>query len=451
MWLIGITTCTSNEQSWEGGGGNVPTDTLKETTVPVKVPITKAPNDSDPENRIVSARIIVIKQNRITNNKVINNIADSEGNIQITDLVPVGHVDFFVIVNELSAWNLDDIDIGDTYFSNNLKQEIITYTGCPVVDATHPIPMFRMYENLLITEEGNTLQNNVSVTLSEVERLYAKVSFSLKCTFEDLPYKDPIEIKSVTIKNMPKEAYLAPKEYTKTETSDFFEEVLPLNTNTYTWTSTDFTSAFLCYIPEYLVSDITRYTYISAVVRLKGRTEPEYEKEYKIVLGNGITSHNNAYMLGNTVTYSDVRISRNTHYSFTGNITSFDIPDEMDMVIKAKILKWEEKPLDQQNIQNYTLEVSQNEFLFRPPLSVVNGVVNVTTDYSDGWSATMAAKQSGVLRTSLDDAVGGTVTKPSSGILKFTFDGNTIQDADTINVTAGSITKKILIKASGTI
>jgi hypothetical protein len=435
MWLIGITTCASDEHPLPGGGGggNSVVDTL---SVPIQVPFTKAPNDNLPENRIVSARIIVIKQDRVTNNRILNGIDISESNIQITDLVPVGYVDFFVIVNELVAWNLDDIHIGDIYFSNNLKQKIVTYNaGYPVVDATHPIPMFKMYENLQITENASTLLNNAPVALSSVERLYAKVSLELDCTFANLANGgDPIEIKQVSIKSMPKESYLAPTSYTKTGASDFFDGST-LTASNYTWTATGFESDFLCYIPEYLVSDISRNTYISAIVNLVA--DANSEREYKIVLGDSITK-GNAYMLGNTKLYSDVRISRNTHYHFAGNIKSFDIRAEEDIELRPKILAWEETAVDSVIFQKYNLDVSQD--LFQLSQVPFDGVINVDTDHPKGWSAVPVSSGN---HTTL---IGGPYTGKSSGVLKFHYDGQAIIGADTIKVTAGNVTKKILVK-----
>ncbi|MDR2809804.1 MAG: hypothetical protein LBB84_04505 [Tannerellaceae bacterium] len=442
IWFIGITTCTSDEHAWQRGNSEqIDTTLFKEGTVPVLIPVTKSPNDNDPENRIVSVRIIVIKQDRVTNNKVINNINASETNIQLTDLVPVGTVDFFVIVNELSNWDLNGITIGNTYFSNNLKQKLISYnSGLPVVDATHPIPMFEMYENLQITESGNTLLNNISVTLSSVKRLYAKVTLNLKSIFEDLDNGgDPIEIKQVSIKRMPKESYLAPLSYTKNSASDFFSGTLALTPNTNYFVYADsFKSNFICYIPEYLVSEIDSFTYISAVVNLVG--DVNSEREYKIVLGDGI-SNGNTYMLGNTKLYSDVRISRNKWYQLDIKIKSFDIRGEEDIEIRPIIVPWDTSiPVDSTGFRDHILTVSQD--IFQLAAVSFDGIVEITTDHPGGWSANLAPKQSGTLRTTLNTFVGTSGT----GVLKFHYNGQSITEADTIKVTAGAVTKSILIK-----
>ncbi|MDR2388721.1 MAG: hypothetical protein LBD89_02905 [Tannerellaceae bacterium] len=441
LWLLGVTTCTSDEYSSDNRDVTPSkVDPFEDGSVPVKIPLTKSVNDADPENRVVSVRLIIIRDNVVTNNKVIANIANTTTNVELTDIAPAGYVDLFVIVNELSEWDLGLINIGEVFSSSILKNKVLSFTNYPIVSPTQPIPMFQMYENLRITVDGETLLNNTPVTLSSVKRLYAKVTLNLNCTYTNLVNGgDPIEIKQVSIKSIPKESYLAPTPYTETGASNFFDgSTLALKRDSnYTWTNTGFTSNFLCYIPEYLVSDITRYMYISAIVNLV--TDVNAQREYKIVLGDGIPN-GNTYMLGNSKLYSDVRISRNTHYTFTGNITSFDIRGEEDIEIRPQILVWEGVSVDESEFRVYKLTVSQEEFKLSQ--NTFSGVVDIFTDYSGGWSAVLAPKQSGTLRTTLTSSSGTS----GQGLLKFDYNGQAITDADTIKVTAGTVTKQILIK-----
>jgi hypothetical protein len=438
--LLGITTCTSDEFQKEDQP--VTEDPFKEGSVPIKVPLTKSVNDADPENRVVSVRLIIIRQNVVTNNKVISNIASTVTDVQLTDVVPAGYVDLFVIVNELPSWGLGSIQINDVLSSQVLKQKVLNFSAYPVVSSSQTIPMFKMYEHLRITINGETLLDGAPVSLSAVERLYAKVSLNLKCTFAELANGgDPIEIKQVSVKNMPKESYLAPMLYTKNGAADLFNGnmlALKLDSN-YIWTADSLKSNFVCYIPEYLVSDTGRYTYVSAVVNLKD--DANSEREYKIVIGDGIES-GNAYMLGNTKLYSDIRVSRNTHYQFTGIIKSFDIRAEEDIEIRPKILVWETVGLDSTLIDDYNFTVSQHEFQ-RATGTAFNGVIEVTTDHPNGWSAVVAP--TGARPTSL---TGGPYTNKPSGKLTFTYSGATIASpaADTIKVTVGKLTKKFIIK-----
>ncbi|MDR1258218.1 MAG: hypothetical protein LBK65_02905 [Tannerellaceae bacterium] len=439
LCILLMATCATGEYSEDPGTEIPPVDPFKEGSVPIKVPITRAVNDNDPENRIESVRLVIIRQNVVTNNKMLGNLS-SITNIQLTDIAPVGYVDLFVIVNELPVWNLGGIQINDILSPNVLKNKVLSFnSGYPVVNASHPIPMFRMYENLRIMLNGETLLNNVPVLLSSVERLYAKVTFELNCTFADLDNGgDPIEIKHVLLKSMPKESYLAPAQYTKSSPSDFFDGgVLAMKADSnYTWNSNQFNSDFVCYIPEYLVSDISRYVYVSAVVNLTA--DETAEKEYKIAIGDGIAKGND-HMLGSTRLYSDVRISRNTHYHFTGNIRSFDLSANQDIEIHPQIVAWGEAIVDY-DPREYLLQVSQNEFTFPSTAGLVQGVIHVVTDHPQGWSAVVAK---GVPANST--TLVGSYSGAPSGDLTLTASG-TITVADTIKVTAGKVTKHILVK-----
>ena len=101
--LCGLLSCTTGEIA------EMPVP-ARPVEVPLELPLTRSANDGNPENRIVSARMIVFSTGstpKVIVNKRINPIAESQKNISFRELVPADYLDLYLIINEQSGWNLD--------------------------------------------------------------------------------------------------------------------------------------------------------------------------------------------------------------------------------------------------------------------------------------------------------------------------------------------------------
>lgn len=417
-------SCTSEEQKLIP----IPSETEKIT---LEIPFTKA-NEAN-EDLIKSGRIIVCK-NTGTKDVIVNtNVPiQTTPDIIFKVEVPVGYMNIYLIGNEDPLWNLNGISN-----SNDLKSIKQFYTAYPIIDG-NTIPMFEQYENVYVDENGIVTNNGSTVDLNNplgtVKRIFSKVSLNLECVYNDLQNgNDPIQLDSVSIKRMPKHSYLVPfQNYTGTQTTDFFSGANANVANDFPYTGpstnrTGFNGSTYFYIPEHIMGDTTYYTYLSIVVNLVGGAT-ETQREYKLVVGDGIADGKNDYLLGPNKTVPDVIVTRNTHYMFDVKITSYTETSGSDLDIIAKIVDWDATPTDPKKPDEYSLSVSDSEIqIASVPF---NGVINVTTDCPDGWSASSTSP-------------GVNIT--GQGGSKLTFDISSGSSPWVIFVKAGKVERKITI------
>ncbi|MDR1918894.1 MAG: hypothetical protein LBQ65_04515, partial [Tannerellaceae bacterium] len=349
--------------------------------------------------------------------------------------------------NEKPEWGLASLTVGQTYSSNDLESKILNFpTGNYItVDANNPIPMYRQYKNLQVSLEGALSIGGQAVTLGEVERLYAKVTLVIGTVFANLANGgDPIQLDSLGVKSMAKYSLLTPTlQYPVTTASGVFSPPSTTHTSNYVANATRFKDSVVYYLPEHRLSVPDYKTYLSLKVSLLGNTAADQQREYKLVIGDGIETCSNDSMLNGQLPLQNLFITRNTHYQYTANIKSFDIRSEEDIEIRPRIVAWETTSMDSTIFDDYVFTVSQDLFQRAATGTAFNGVIEVTTDHPNGWSAVVAP--TGTRPTSL---TGGPYTNKPSGKLTFTYSGATIASpaADTIKVTVGKVTKKIIIK-----
>jgi hypothetical protein len=293
---------------------------------------------------------------------------------------------------------------------------------------------------------------DTDVEVGRVERLYAKVTFKITALFSEQNNDgDSIDIKSIRIKNMPAYSYLSPYLYLSTNVLD--GAMVAPNANNYkNYYPSDpdscFRGVFSFYIPEYQLSDTSKYTYASIEVNL--RNDPASQREYRIVVGNGISRYNepgkdNAWLLNPGSSdrgIADLKINRNTHYYFDASIVDFDLRGEQELELHAVIRDWDDTSLDSIWIQDYTLAVSQDLFTL-PENSSFTGILNVITDHSKGWEAWVTG--SGHTRFPDHSNASSTPSGQVANYLRFAYDGVALSPPDTIHIKAGKLTKKIII------
>ncbi|MDH6306168.1 hypothetical protein M2459_002882 [Parabacteroides sp. PF5-5] len=427
---IGILSCTSEEERL-----NPP---ITEENIPLQIPLTKSVNgENNEEERVETVRMIIIKDGRVTNNiKKVDLTVDSTSVI-IQDSVPVGTVEYFLIANEKESWNFDALTPKTLVSSSLIKSKVLNFDRYPVVHKDTAIPMFAHYEQLQIKSDSKAYYYgaDVSASLGNLTRLYVKVSLKLSCVFSNLQNSgEAIYLKSILVKSMPKESYLAPDFYLKNTDADFFDGDTTdvIKNSNYALTSTGFSGDFLFYIPEHIVSEVSRRSYISAKVALLN--DPTIEQEYQIILGDSITRNDNEYMQ-KYAGIKGLRVYRNTHYGITASIESFNQSSSSDLTIVGKIIDWNATLTDETEPQEYSLTVSQSAISIPlktyTPTNTYEGSISVTTDYSGGWNV----KESS---TGVDTSIAGNT-------LKYIIKGGS--SPWEIKVGAGKLTKTIKITA----
>jgi hypothetical protein len=405
------------------------------------------------ESDIQSARMIVFRGN----GDLVKNTNTPSDPMPYTpytfvDTVPVGYLNVYLIANEMAGWNLSAVTT-----EAQLMQKIYDYgapTQLPDADATHHVPMFGMYKGIYINALGNSTKDLTSPNPGvdpypiTVERIFSKVTLKLQCLFgEQANGGDPVELKSISLKRVPKESYLVPKRFIG-GISDFndYHTTSPYlaPTSGYVENATGFQDSISFYIPEYMANDTSLYTYLSIKANVKGFST--IDREFKLVLGEGLT-HGNKFMLGDSIlpdghqrNVGDVSVLRNTHYVIDARIVNFDKSGYMDIDLKLDVIAWDGTIADPDDVHDYALFVSQSEF--HPTSSPYKGVVNIVTDYGKGWNASVESATGGATCT-----LQPLVTGQPSGALNFTYTGGSPSSIK-IKITTGpdnKITKYIMI------
>lgn len=336
FWLFSLIillfgfSCTSDEVEKVDKPGEVTTLTI---------PVTRSGNEA--EDKMTNCRMIIFSKG--TSARVLYNEkhTEAEGGT-FTAEVPVGNIDIYLIANEQSGWLLDDVTS-----LQQLKGKALSFSTYPVVDATHPIPMFGVYENIYAAPNNATV-----LSQAVVKRLYAKVTLDLSCAFEKLGGTE-IVLEHAFIGSLPAWSKLWPTPYDNTGSELFIEggKITPssLGANYNATQSRDgkdgFSAMFTFYVPEYLVSNTDYRSYLGVAVYQKDDTSNK--KTYKVILGDGIAEgqpghNNNTYMASSSATLTDLSISRNRHYTFTATIEDFSA-SEMNLI--ASVSPWGSAPM----------------------------------------------------------------------------------------------------------
>ena len=329
-----------------------PVVTEEPDKVLLSVPFTRAGTLVD-ENRVFTARLIVVRSAGQTNGGQVLVNSTTPFSVDLVneawqtfrEMVQVGFIDLYVFANELSSWNLNAITVGSTFNFNTLRAKTFDVTDYPVVDATHGIPAFAYHQRMHVDVNGVLTYNGSTVSLIEVERIFAKVHIKINCDFADLPDNTPIRLDSVYIRTMPIRSWLIPSFYTLTGSTNFLDGTYYSPTNAFTPPFDDangFYHEYVFYIPEYLITDITKYTYITITAHKEA--SPFQRFHYKLIVGDGIVSHTYQQMFETTNT-ADLRVSRNVWYTLNiVKITGFGDYDVNTIVLEASVSNWQFLP-----------------------------------------------------------------------------------------------------------
>jgi hypothetical protein len=418
-------------------------DPFKEGELPIDLPVTRAVNDGNPENIVKTARLIVIKNSIVANNQLET---VSSGDVNISAVIPVGTIDMFIIVNEDPGWGLGAINVNDAYFSENIEKKTLTFSAHPVVDDQHPIPMYRQFKGLYVSNTGTfTFGGSVipMANLGVVDRLYAKVRLAVGAIFANMANGgDPIKIDSMSVKSMPNYSYLTPSAGLLYPASGgYFDGIRSGKTAKYDdLTPGEVHDTITWYIPEHRLSDPSRVTYISIKASLEDNIDVDEQVEYKIAIGDGAPTRSQAEMFSGNIPITELFITRNVYYDVSATIKSFDKMNESEVDVIMNVIVWDKVTIDDQEVREHELKVSQDEFHIQEA-GVFDGVVTVTTNYSQGWSVEPVTGTTGVTFENPSGSYVASLSNQTGTQLRFRLAAGA--PSGSINVTAGPIVKKI--------
>lgn len=367
LFLLLLAGCTKEK---EVGGTSSDGNAILKMTIPQ----TKAQSSYD-ESSISSARLIVFHSKTLTGaKKMVLNTTDfvevDKDKMQCRELIPAGYINVYLVTNEAStgiAAALDAITASST--EADLENIRLNYGTNPVAP---PITMFRVYKGLRIVSNGTAdgkIFNADGTPIDDsdwglVERNAVKLNFKLICDYKILSWNSagtPIVFESVTLKSLPKKPYLTSRQYGFSDDSDYFDE------ETYNITTGDHINrtngvetkddALVFLVPEHLVGDKSRYTYVEINCSW-GSTA----LRYKLALGQGLGVVSNAEMMNGSALLSDLNLLRNTEYRITATIK--EMGESEGVEIFQSIEPWDDidvyaDPLERQlNVSAITATVS---------------------------------------------------------------------------------------------
>lgn len=287
------------------------------TELSVTIPITRGLSVVD-EGAIRTLRMIVFTTNNLgeeTGAMIVNKLVHTSPDITsvaIKEIVPIGYLNIYFVANEAATWNL-----GSVSTIAQLKATVDTYTAANLPKS--PFVMFGEYKRIAIDANGVTKQDGVAIEIQYIDRIAAKVTLNLDCTYATL--QAHITIDKVSIMSMPDKLALYPSVTANYINSAETELSIGTNLETVganigfktTGAGIDF------YIPEHLITQTSKYTYIYITGFLTDT--PSFKVAYRLPIGDGIETKTPIQMT--TGTLSDLTITRNTHYTLNATIKSF--------------------------------------------------------------------------------------------------------------------------------
>lgn len=231
-----------------------------------------------------------------------------------------GRRDIYIIANEPlnEAEEKDEFkNIHSAEALNAIEFSYTTPSNSPYLPTE--IPMFRAIKDKLLSEYSHIVGDK---TEEQLERLFAKVTVKLNVSNANFPIDKEVVIDNVCIKNLPKKHYLIAKMYDE----ELITSELQTASVTTPVASYDRSTRNTFYVPEYIVKDSTSAAYIEIKGHIQGSAKI---CSWKIPIGDAMDdnkAHGNRYDL-----------SRNRHYTFTGNVKGYG---NTDLDVSLRIAPW---------------------------------------------------------------------------------------------------------------
>lgn len=326
LLLFTFIGCSDDEQF---GGNSKGSDTGHEAYLAIKTAVSSALTSVNEEDAVHTIRVIAYESGTYTS-PLCNAFFEMENNHLETDAFQIksGRADVYIIVNETQQMHLDDnsitvSDIHERTFEMGQLSDPISTTG---------LPMYAEYvgDKAAVVTKQHTKEHPLSFT-AEVERIMAKLTLHIS----NNTLKD-ILLDKVKIKSLPSNSWLYPTTYTG-ETIDEISATLVANTD---HSSYDPVSV---YIPEYMVADITKRSYLY----ITGKSDKGIDCEYTLSLGNGLSNYTSDGAVikdiedGTKLSAEDFNIVRNTHYEITVDDIKGYENNKLTFIVGIK--KWDSK------------------------------------------------------------------------------------------------------------
>ena len=326
------------------------------TKLSLSFPLTRA--SSDPEKTINSLRVIIFRSDSWGNetgfvvNKLITLPVGGEDEVDITEIVPVGYLNLYLIANEDPLWNL-----GSVNNPTALNSKLLDYNANINGYITPSFTMYSVYKAVKIDMAGNITHPDKVVsgtkTIFPIERVVAKLTVTIDCEFSDLGNR-AIALDSAMIVSMPLKPYLVPTLYPGLTSGDYFKSgIRDISSGYFAAQSFASTPGFstisgkelLFYLPEHVLSNANRsnFTYLKLVGHMV--SSPTTTLTYRVPLGNSLGvlgGYTADYLLEHfaDVPAAALTITRNTHYDLKLKIIGFGERNHME--VNAVVKPWAE-------------------------------------------------------------------------------------------------------------
>lgn len=282
-----------------------------------------------PEEGVTKLRLIVFRSHRPDQDGdgqlVLNSVSANQSSF--TEVVSTGFLDFYFIANEPT-------DLSSITTVEQLEAAVLTHSAAEL--ASHPtptaIPMYGCYKEVKAVAGGKTYVGNIEQSVFGLERLLAKVSVKLNVKNSNFPAGTgrQVTVDHVQVKSLPEQSYWIAKPYTATASM-----ITTTQQNAATVTPpTDFDASWehTFYVPEYTLSDPSKRAYVSVTAHQV--SDATNTCEYLIPIGNA---------MDDAKRYGDrYDLTRNRHYTFTGNIKGYG---NNDLELKLTVEDWKPVPV----------------------------------------------------------------------------------------------------------
>lgn len=379
LFLLFLAGCVREAEFSAGSAG-------ADAILNLSIPGTRASEAPFDENSIVEARLIVYHSGTSAGaKKMVLNTTDFErvndDKMSCRKIIPSGYINVYLIANETATGIGAALAAIGEYTSESDIENIRLSCGGGINPSAHGITMFRAHKGLKIMP-GGTLNGDGVITYADgtpippdfgaVERNAVKLKINLVWDKANTMVWNssgaPVTFESVTLRSMPKTPWLTDgKFYGLDNAADYFDaatyDILPAEI---TADANSVTAALTFIVPEHIVSDKERRTYLEIDAEWNGSP-----MTYKLALGEGLGENvvgKNAEMLRGEALLSDYHLVRNTEYTITASIKGKGETDGENVEVHLTALPWVPETVDG-DIVNRVLNVSAVSAEFIAPLA----------------------------------------------------------------------------------
>lgn len=357
---------------------------------------------ADPEEAVTKLRLIAFRS-RLPGQEgdgklVFNSVSTDQSTFK--EIVPTGYLDFYFIANEPT--NLSAVTTVE-----QLEAAALTHTAAEL--ASHPVPtalpMYGCYKEVKAATGGKLYVKGAEQYQFALERMLAKVSVKLNVKNSNFPAGTgkQVTVDRVQVKSLPAQSYWVSKPYTAgtliASTQQTATAVTPSAGFNASWEQT-------FYVPEYILANADKKAYIEVTAHQVG--DPTNTCTYLVPIGNAM---DDAHRYGDRYD-----LTRNRHYSFTGNIKGYG---NSDLELKLTVQDWSTVPVEGVTGQYVGFKkILMNGVALTEPVTIENnGTLKVECETNvGGWWVRVRLHDKSILATGTPTAAVTTVTRQEQEI-----------------------------------